>query len=212
MAMTTKELSNALGVGETTVKRAVEELRPVLGEVLKNKQGGYLFNEEQATLIKQEIQKHHNLAKRQIDSVSTEYEENLVVLNALNILHKRLEAVTPKVEYAEAIMETEKILSIHDTAKELNQPGFGEINLYKFLRNTSVLMWNNIPYQQYIEQGYFRIVTKPFTKANGKKEVSHQTYTTPKGRVWILKKIKEAEQNGGNIANNKAGGQLAVSV
>lgn len=72
--MTTKELAEALGVEVTSVKRTVQKLGAVLHSVKKNSQGGYLFTEEQATLIKQEIQKHHNLATRKIDSVSTEME------------------------------------------------------------------------------------------------------------------------------------------
>lgn len=67
--ITTKELANALEVGLSTIKRAILKLGPVLGEVKKNNQGGYLFREEQATLIKQEIQKHHNLQSRKIDTV-----------------------------------------------------------------------------------------------------------------------------------------------
>lgn len=36
--MSTKELAEVLGVGESTVKRAVEKVRPVLGEVKTNSQ------------------------------------------------------------------------------------------------------------------------------------------------------------------------------
>lgn len=72
--MTTKELAEALGVEVTSIKRTVQKLGAVLHAVKKNSQGGFLFTEEQAILIKQEIQKHHNLATRKIDSVSTEME------------------------------------------------------------------------------------------------------------------------------------------
>ena len=209
--MTVKDIAETLNVNKATVTRAVEKLDAVLHPVEKNKQGGYLFTEEQAVTIKKEIEKHHNLKSRQIETVTSDYEENQVILNAINILSKRLEVAQPKLQYADAVMASEKLLSIHDTAKELNQPGFGEYNLYKFLRNEAILMSNNIPYQQYIEQGYFKVITKPFTKPNGKREISHQTYTTPKGRVWILKKIKEGLNGGNSIASNKASRQLAVS-
>lgn len=58
--MTTKELATVLGVEVTAIKRAVQKLGAVLHSVQKNSQGGYLFTEEQATLIKQEIQKQQN--------------------------------------------------------------------------------------------------------------------------------------------------------
>ena len=72
--MSTQEMAKVLQVGESTVKRAVEKLRPVLGGLYKSNQGGYMFDERQTTLIKQEIQSHHNLQSRQIDNVSTDYE------------------------------------------------------------------------------------------------------------------------------------------
>ena len=70
--VTTNELAQMLGVEVTAIKRAVQKLGAVLHRVERNNQGGYLFTEKQATLIKQEIQKHHNLATRRIDTVSTE--------------------------------------------------------------------------------------------------------------------------------------------
>ena len=70
--VTTKELAQMLGVEVTAIKRAVQKLGAVLHRVERNNQGGYLFTEKQATIIKQEIQKHHNLATRRIDTVSTE--------------------------------------------------------------------------------------------------------------------------------------------
>ena len=44
--VTTKELAKVLDVGESTVKRAVEQLRPLLGELKKNNYGVYLFTEK----------------------------------------------------------------------------------------------------------------------------------------------------------------------
>ncbi len=58
--MTTKEVADALGVGIRAVQRAVEKLASVLTRVEKDNQGGYLFNDEQVTVIKQEIQMNDN--------------------------------------------------------------------------------------------------------------------------------------------------------
>lgn len=75
--VTTKELAEVLGVDVDTVNNTVKRL--TFSDVHIQSTGGRhtkVFNEEQATIIKQEIQKHHNLASRQIDTVSTEFEEN----------------------------------------------------------------------------------------------------------------------------------------
>ena len=81
--MTGKELAEVLGVSKDTINATVERLdvdgvlRRV--DIARNTQGGYLFSEYQATVIKQEIQKHHNLANRQIDNVSTSAEEDQMI-------------------------------------------------------------------------------------------------------------------------------------
>lgn len=65
--VTTKELAEVLGIDvdtvNNTVKQLVTDLKPGFSEILRKSTGGRptkVFTEEQATLIKQEIQKHHN--------------------------------------------------------------------------------------------------------------------------------------------------------
>lgn len=74
--MTTKELADALGITTRTVQNAVNRLglANVLSQVDINGKMGYVFDEEQATAVKQEVQSHHNLATRQIDTLSTQSE------------------------------------------------------------------------------------------------------------------------------------------
>ena len=55
-----KAFAEILNVSEATIKRAIEKLRSLLGGIETNSQGGYLLNEEQATIVKNEIAKHHN--------------------------------------------------------------------------------------------------------------------------------------------------------
>lgn len=100
--VTTRELAEILGVDVRTVQLTVQHLG--FAKVLSQSTGGrptQVFNQEQATLIKQEIQKHHNLASRQIDTVSTEFEENQVIANAMAILQRRNVELQKKVKEAE---------------------------------------------------------------------------------------------------------------
>lgn len=80
--MTTKELANILNVDVRTIQIIAKKILDPTKVLSRGINGGVskVFNEEQATLIKQEIQKHHNLKSRQIDNVSTELE---VLSNAL---------------------------------------------------------------------------------------------------------------------------------
>ncbi len=98
--MTTKELAETLGVSVDSIQNAVKKLtennRRLFNNVHRNNQGGYLFSEAQATLIKQEIQKHHNLASRQIDSISTELtpkETFMTIKEVSSILNVTPEAI-----------------------------------------------------------------------------------------------------------------------
>lgn len=133
--VTTKELANVLGITTRTVQMTVERLglTNVLSQVKIRGQNSFAFTEEQATLIKKEIQKHHNLANRQIDSVSTEYEENQIVANAVAILQRRsielqkqieaqkvqIEELTPDAESWRKFAESDGSFSATNVAKLL---------------------------------------------------------------------------------------------
>lgn len=70
--VTTRELAEVLGVEKRTIQETANRLLSanVLSHLeTKSVVGGktFVFDEEQATLIKQEIQKHHNLASRQVE-------------------------------------------------------------------------------------------------------------------------------------------------
>ena len=107
--VTTKELAEMLGVDVDTVNNTVNRLG--FSDVLRKSTGGRptrVFNEKQATLIKQAIQRHHNLATRQIDTVSTELEENQTIANAMMILQRRSEELKRRAEIAEKQVEVMK--------------------------------------------------------------------------------------------------------
>lgn len=185
---TVKEIANVLGVGESTVKRAIEKLRPLLGGVSSNSQGGYLLTEKQATLIKQEIQKHHNLGSRQIDSVTTELEENQTIANALMILQRRNTELKERAEVAEnalnRIADGSGCFLMAQTAKALK--GYGRNNLFEKLRDIGIFDKNNTPKQEQIDAGHFKVIVKFINEKVGNKPI---TLTTGKGLVYLAKKF-----------------------
>lgn len=199
--VTVRELAEVLSVGETTIKRTVEKLRPVLGGVLKNEQGGFMFSEEQSTLIKQEIAKHHNLQSRQIDSVSTELEENQIIASAMAILQARNEELKrqnekllPAANFAYQLCSSKDTIEIGECAKVLNK-NIGRNRLFEFLRNSNVLQSNNIPYQKYIDAGYFRVIESKYVTPNGETKISLKTVVFQKGVAYINKLLSKAVEN-----------------
>lgn len=201
--MTGKELAEVLGVSKDTINSTVERLdvdgvlRRV--DIARNTQGGYLFSEYQATVIKQEIQKHHNLANRQIDNVSTEAEEDQMIAQALTILQRRIqdankeiERLKPAAEFAYQICSSKDAIDIGNCAKVLNR-SIGRNNLFEFLRNKKILQSDNIPYQKYIDSGYFRVIETKYTIPSGETKISLKTLVLQKGVAYINKLLKEKD-------------------
>jgi phage antirepressor YoqD-like protein/biotin operon repressor len=201
--MTGKELAEVLGVSKDTINATVERLdvdgvlRRV--DIARNTQGGYLFSEYQATVIKQEIQKHHNLANRQIDNVSTSAEEDQMIAQAMAILNRRIqdankeiEKLKPAAEFAYQICSSKDAIDIGNCAKVLNR-NIGRNNLFEFLRNKKILQSDNIPYQKYIDSGYFRVIETKYTIPSGETKISLKTLVLQKGVAYINKLLKEKD-------------------
>ena len=196
-----KALAEILDVSEATIKRAVEKVRSLLGGVETNSQGGYLLNEEQATIVKNEIAKHHNLQSRQIDSVSTELEENQIIASAMAILQarneelkKQNEKLLPAANFAYQLCSSKDTIEIGECAKVLNK-NIGRNRLFEFLRNINVLQSNNIPYQKYIDAGYFRVIESKYVTPNGETKISLKTVVFQKGVAYINKLLSKAVEN-----------------
>jgi anti-repressor protein len=73
-----------------------------------------------------------------------------------------------------------------DTAKALNLPGIGRNTLFEILRDKNILMENNLPYQDYINRGWFEVKITPKTQ-KGVVVNYPTTMVLPKG----LEKIRE---------------------
>lgn len=104
----------------------------------------------------------------------------------------------PKVKFANKLLKSEQNIKIRDMAKILcdNDILIGEKKLFKLLRNSKVLMKNNIPYQKYINDGYFVVKETAFDIDNAS-DIDNKTYirfttlVTTKGQEWIIKNIKK---------------------
>ena len=92
----------------------------------------------------------------------------------------------PKADFYDTVVSTESLLSMGDTAKLINKKGVGRNNLYKILKARKILMADNIPYQQYIERGYFKVVEN-YYMAGDNKVITKTTYVKQKGVDYIRK-------------------------
>ena len=149
---------------------------------------GVLFT---ATYISKFYEMEHQIEKRNnqlalpkdypsaLRALANEYEAKQKAL-AENAIMK------PKADFYDTVVSTESLLSMGDTAKLINKKGVGRNNLYKILKARKILMADNIPYQQYIERGYFKVVEN-YYMAGDNKVITKTTYVKQKGVDYIRK-------------------------
>ncbi len=89
-------------------------------------------------------------------------------------------------QFAEDVTKaTMNVMSMKDTAKAL---GFGRNTLMSILRDEKILMKNNTPYQNFIDQGYFTV-----RQSVGNGYISNTTFVTGKGEIWLHKFLTKNE-------------------
>ena len=194
--VTTKELAEVLGVDVKTVNNTAERISGLLGSTSQKSYGGRptkCFTEEQATLIKQEIQKHHNLANRQIDNVSTDTEMMMNIQRDFAWLVQKNKELQAKADCFDRIGNSNGWKTVNEVASLL---GYGEKTFFAMLRGMGIFYYVNncgskvnMPKREYIERGYFKTVEQPF-EINGINHLYTKIYVSAKGELWLENKIK----------------------
>lgn len=101
----------------------------------------------------------------------------------------------PKAEFFDAVTDSKTAISIGEVAKVLDV-GIGQNKLFAFLRERKILDSKNIPYQEYIDRGYFRTIEQKYD-VRGEVRISIKTLVFQKGIDFIRKQLqKEEEQYG----------------
>lgn len=95
----------------------------------------------------------------------------------------------PKAEFFDAVTDSKQAIPIGDVAKILDM-GIGRNKLFEFLREERILMYDNRPYQKYIDQGYFRVVEQKYEK-NGDVCINIKTLVFQKGVDFIRKRLQK---------------------
>ena len=141
----------------------------VIPSIRKN--GGYIANQEQMT-------------------------PEQIVANALVIAHniilqkdRQIEEMKPKAEFFDTVADSKTAISMNEVAKVLNIKGYGRNNLFEFLRENKVLDRWNVPYQRYVDNGWFRVIEQHYQK-NGEPIVTTKTLVYQKGVDGIRKMIE----------------------
>ena len=109
----------------------------------------------------------------------------------------QLELQKPKADFADHVTASDNALDMGTFAKYAQKQGItmGRNTLFKWLRDQGVLMDNNVPYQRYLNAGWFRVIENIYNTGSGQ-YTTPKTLVTGKGQValinYIRKNCKEA--------------------
>jgi phage antirepressor YoqD-like protein len=79
-----------------------------------------------------------------------------------------------------------------DAVKVLAYKGYGRNKTFALLRDRQILRYNNVPYQEYVERGYFKTVEEVYEDSFGRTGIFIKTMVSQKGLDFIRKLIEEA--------------------
>ena len=159
--------------------------RWVTSEVLPSirKTGGYSLN----------IPKNLPEALR---AYAAEIEAHEKTKTALAKKEKKIALDAPKVDFYDSVANSESLLTFEKVAKLIAKKGLGRNKMIGWLRDLKLLRKTdsgNVPYQQYVNKGYFKLVESTRV-INGYERVITTTYVTQKGSDYILKLSKYYEK------------------
>ena len=108
----------------------------------------------------------------------------------INQLNDRIRRDEPKVKFADHVSDTVNLIDMNDMAKLCADHGIriGRTRLFRWLRSKGILMEGNIPYQVFIERGYFKVKESVFDYC-GEPKTYQQTMVTGRGQQYILARL-----------------------
>ena len=106
---------------------------------------------------------------------------------AINQLNERIRHDEPLVEFAKQVSDTTNLIDMNAMAKLARAENIpvGRNRLYSWLKGKGVLMANNLPYQTFIDCGYFAVKESVFETPTMTKTYQ-QTFVTGKGQLFII--------------------------
>lgn len=108
-------------------------------------------------------------------------------------MQKQLEEQRPAVEFYEAVASSTDTMDMMAVSKVLN---YGRTKLFQFLREQKILIpdTNNLPYQKYIDAGYFKVIENRYTKPDRTVHISTKVLVYQKGVDFIEKMLKKFDK------------------
>ena len=104
---------------------------------------------------------------------------------------KKVKILKPKADFYDDVAGSKDSIEMGHVAKVLGIKNIGRNKLFEILRNKKILDRNNIPYQKFVDSGYFRVLEQKYTTPSGETKINIKTMVFQKGVDYIRKVVKE---------------------
>ena len=174
----------------------------VCGEVLPSirKHGGYIASTPDDTpevIMARALKIADETIRKREQELAAAKQQLSVAEHTVEVQDRKLNEQKPKVEFYDAVTESEGSESFEVVAKSIKSevlgvPRFGRNTLTKILREMKIIFGTGRqirPYQKYIDLKYFELVNYPYIK-NRRAYMGWQTLVTQLGKQFIVKTLK----------------------
>ena len=166
-------LSSKLPIARKFKRWVTSEVLPMI-----RKTGGYVANEDVF------VETYLPFADEPIKQLFR------IQCRVINQLNERIRKDELKVKFADHVSDSTNLIDVNKMAKLCADHGIriGRNRLFAWMRARGILMGGNIPYQEYIDNGYFRVKESVY-ESNGQTKTYQQTFVTGKGQQYILSRL-----------------------
>ena len=171
-----------LPTAEKFEKWLFDEIIPTI-----RKTGGYVGNDEMFV---------NNYLPFADDNTKALFKLTLQTIKQQNELiekqNKKIEQDKPFVQFAAHVSNSDNAIDMETFSKILHDKNIriGRNRLFELLKYNKYLTKFNLPYQKYVDAGYFKVVEVPYQIGN-KKFIRAKTVITGKGQIYFFNKIKD---------------------
>lgn len=95
----------------------------------------------------------------------------------------------PRAQFHDSVAEAINCQTVQEVAKIL---GTGPNRFFCWLRDNKILMRNRMPYQQYIDAGYFRVIENQYKDKHREVQTYTRTLITGRGLIYLQKRYTKA--------------------
>lgn len=149
------------------------------------------------------IRKHGAYAtEAKLEEMLADPDTMILTLQALKTEREKRKALemkaaedAPYTHFGRCVEVSDGCILIGEFAKILAQNGIetGQNRLFEYLRGEGIMgrhgNRHNVPAQEYIEAGYFRLTYRVIQRSDGSQQSKPTPYLTPRGQIWLMKRL-----------------------